>query len=119
MVGFITALQEVAVLQSFRQLSIQTSQANVLTFGYQTRNKTHSSKVNNAIDDSICVLPVQRGTALRGALPERNAGPSRRHQQRCGRFSSFSFFFFFFNSGLCLEIPQGNLSIFVIILCLQ
>lgn len=38
MVGFITALQVVAVLQSFRQLSIQTSQANVLTFGYQTRN---------------------------------------------------------------------------------
>lgn len=42
---------------------------------------------------TICVPPVQWGTALCGALPERNIGPSRRHQQRCEQFSSSSFFF--------------------------
>lgn len=38
LVSFITELQKVAVLQSFRQPSIQTSQAFILTFRYQPRN---------------------------------------------------------------------------------
>lgn len=53
------------------------------------------------------VEPCLNGTLVQADVTNKDVG------------AFLHFHFFFFNSGLCLEIPQGNLSIFVIILCLQ
>lgn len=120
----ITVLQEVAVRQSFHRPSIQTTQAFMLTFRDQTRNISllkHIHRRSRVPSMTLFVFsqyneelhyvePCLNGTLVQADVTNKDVSTFLHLHLHLRLF----FFFFNLNGGLCLELPQGILSILIV-----